>query len=64
MMSPEYIKEMVEDCEDVDFITEEEEIVAKERAMLVWLWTFPQVSSAVDKSAMKTRWATDDSTGR
>ena len=32
---------------EVEYMTEEEEIVAKEEAILVWLWTFPQVSNAV-----------------
>jgi hypothetical protein len=46
---------MAEDTE-VEYITEEEEIVAKEQALLAWMWTFPQISSVVDKETFISDW--------
>jgi len=55
MMSPQYLESMAEDTE-VEYITEEEEIVAKEQALLAWMWTFPQISSVVDKETFISDW--------
>jgi len=58
-MSPQYLDEMVEDNEDVENITVEEDLVAKEQAILAWLWTFPQVSNSIDESTLMKKWAKD-----
>ena len=56
-MSPQILESMVDDTEDIEeYITEEEEIVAKEQALLAWLWTFPQISSIVDKATFISNW--------
>jgi len=57
-MSPQYLESMLEDdTENIEeYITEEEEIVAKEQALLAWLWTFPQISSIVDEATFISNW--------
>ena len=60
MMSPQYSGNMVDDTEDIEeYITEEEEIVAKEQALLGWLWTFPQISSIADEATFISNWLSD-----
>ncbi len=58
-MSPQYIDDIVEDSDEMEYITEEEEFVAKEQAILAWLWTFPQVSNVIDESSLMKKWAND-----
>ena len=64
MSSPQYLDEMVDENEEVDCITEEEELVQKEQAILAWLWTFPQVhnAAAIDEKTLMNMnlWANDD----
>jgi hypothetical protein len=56
-MSPQYFDEMSEDTDhDIEYVTEEEEIVAKEQALLTWLWSFPQISNVVNESTFKNEW--------
>eukprot|EP00557_Chaetoceros_sp_GSL56_P014731 CAMPEP_0176481868 /NCGR_PEP_ID=MMETSP0200_2-20121128/3065_1 /TAXON_ID=947934 /ORGANISM="Chaetoceros sp., Strain GSL56" /LENGTH=1065 /DNA_ID=CAMNT_0017878133 /DNA_START=24 /DNA_END=3221 /DNA_ORIENTATION=+ len=53
MISPQYLDDLVDDTDEIEYVTEEEEIVAKEQAILTWLWTFPQISNVIDESTFK-----------
>lgn len=64
MMSPQYLDDMVEDTDEIEDVTEEEEIVAKEQAILVWLWTFPQISNIMDESTFNSKGLVNDEISR
>ena len=60
--SHRYLDEVTDDTDDEELLTEEDEIIGEEYAILAWLRSFPQISQ--NKETLSKDWSQNEIVSR